>query len=693
MRRGCAWLLTVAFLVALMPVLAADKAAPILIEFEDYAVQNGMDGGSRAVGMVESFSQASGGAVVGMVSDANTIEEKEFTAVFEAETAGWYNMKLEMSGYEKVPVQVSPITVSVNGEEPIDARYPDFIWSDPPAGIIQPYVLVVYTRNEPVYLEQGKNTITLIARLRDPGDKVVFALDCATFTPASVQQPGIIGETGGTLEFEEYALQNDFGVVEHKMASSQALAGLNSDAVETVDYTVEFTAETEGWYQLQLDVSGQEKAPNQVSPLSLAINGEEMGRIQSPDFIWSDLFPEGDIQPYIIVRYTRGKPVWLQEGDNTLVITAARRITAGGVQDKIVVGLDRAVFTQMQMPVENKFEAEDYGDFSVEGIDRVSSANASGQAFARIGLAGYEAYDFDMGVDLIEDSDYRVIVAVSCEATLANYMSPLYLSIDGGESVMLDSTNFRVQEPKNPYHDNSYIFRYFTYPKTMSLSAGKHQIRFHGVKRAAFGGDGVYFGVDYVQFDQVKSTAGLRAEIRQPLIKGKPGQIQVYNDANEEIDIYYADAIAYQPVDSNMAVTDAYGAVTARNYGVVEVDVTVTIDGRKYPLRATGYCTAEDGVYLTGVRRSGNTVTVDAATAKTYDGDELELLFARYGSQDGVPRSIKEMGAVSVPELKKDTPTPVAYTFAAFESGDMARVFLIVNGEMERVVYQKEEVR
>ena len=307
------------------------------VEWERYATEQAMT--------VVDAPLASGGKIAAVRSDsvATAMPWKIFAGGFVVQRAGWYDVRIDAACQGRPDTShLSPVMVSVNGQPPIALDSAVWQWSDPPTQIHNPYRVSYFQYRQPIYLESGENVLLFTATDRNTGSDtdnlVIFGLDCAEFSRTPISSNQCIGASGGILELEQYADDNGMQTVFHPLASGAALAGIVSEEKEQT-YQMAWIAETAGWYQMGLDVSGIEKAPAQVSPLTVTINGGQPIPVAQPYFTWQEL-PHGDIQPYVIAQHTFSEAVYLRKGKNMLEIKATQR--AGN--DKVVVGLDCVTF-------------------------------------------------------------------------------------------------------------------------------------------------------------------------------------------------------------------------------------------------------------------------------------------------------------------------------------------------------------
>ena len=471
-----------------MAVLAAEGdpvgGDTVMIEFEDCVNSANADAGFTAEA---EWAQIS-------TKPANADDRREFTVTFDAAAAGYYYFDITAACYGSAE-WLSNVLYSINGSGEKD------LYTSGDYRLLQPLDAAgvtfrrgLFAMKEPVYLNEGTNTLTLRcgARTMNSGDLIVAALDKAVFMPKNVIP------SNGRIELENYAVDNGIESLWQATASNSQIAYINDkENMGEDEFELTVNVEETGSYSLGL-ATGCRQYLVWLSPLSISVNG---GAYESLDgYLRTDY--SGDTTTYGTALFTRPEPITLNAGENTIKIKATQRDDGG-----IIYSLDyldiKPVGVTKDLPESGRIEGEGYA--TEWGTEITAQATSSGGMSAVKKAPGETSDEISIKINVPEEGDYVAALGAGC-AAWASWLSPIEISFNEGGYEDTAHTDKYAVSGVISVSDDGFRAARITRQQTVHLNEGENTIKLRMRERAD---GGIYYSIDYIDLVRVQNVENI----------------------------------------------------------------------------------------------------------------------------------------------------------------------------------------
>ncbi len=328
----------IAILVIILPGITvpqkvyAAEPAEILLEAEDFV--------EDAVRLKEN-EFASGGKVV-QYSWVGSFEPV-IEITFNVDISNYYTMTFDAALEWNGNYDMSPLYFAINnGDEDLlhignaTETEKDNLYLD------NTFKVREIQLNNPIYLEQGSNTIMLRIPKRYSGDAVFSVIDCIRLKREEVIQS--IGSRG-ILEAEDF-VNDSSRIKENEFASGGKV--VQYSWVSSFEPVIEMTFEIEesNYYTIILDVALEWDGKYEMSPLYFSVNNEDEIKIDESNAVRNEKANIYLDSAFRIAEIKLNDPIYLPSGQNTITLHIPKR--GGSYNDAAFSAIDCVTLKKQQ---------------------------------------------------------------------------------------------------------------------------------------------------------------------------------------------------------------------------------------------------------------------------------------------------------------------------------------------------------
>lgn len=647
-------------LSSLFTASAAEKSA-IKLEFEDYIEENSA---------FSLFENESGDKMAGISKISSS--KYTYSVSFEVQSEGEYTMNLAAAAYaENISANYSDVSWSLNGGEALSLNSCETKSLMDMSGTPQ---RTLFTQK--VRLEKGENTLILSGGKRSGKPTVTFYLDYAEFLDESNEHDEPTEEKR-RWEVEDITAE---GIVNDANVSGGKFQVYKSTSTDDVIEHFDCHVEKSGEYTLSFACADYSNMPF-LSQLYFSVNGGEYVEINSstcsavPLEALSNSALQGTFGLY---KYSYKKALSLEAGEFTVDIKAVGRLNTDPGEG-VYFSFDYIELEDKKEPepVISSTGRQEIEDITDECI--ASDKNVSGGKYQVYKSASTEDVVQRFRFKLDESGMYTVSVAAGTYAKMA-YLSPLYISINGGDYIELNDLNCyiaQLEELADPAMRATYNMYSFTYKNDINLEEGVTTLDIKATARPnAEATPGVYFSLDYAEVLPAAQLDGLYAETDGGFVTcGRNGKIKLFGGNGKEIDPSELTDIKYTSSDERVVCVNSDGILSGRNFG----SAVIHIEAKRRNVQANAECkiyvTDEHGLYISGAERKAGTVSVTLGAAKKYTPNH-KILIAVYGTDGGYATSVKKIYFLDTVNMNNGESKTLETAVEADQS-DIINVFMI----------------
>lgn len=376
-----------------------------------------------------------------------------------------------------------------------------------------------------------------------------LAMAASLAVPASYAETAAVVTDGTTLEMEDFLADNPnsgFGRITNDggegSASNGAAAGGYIWLGESSEYSVTFTTDLAGSYDLELGVADR-GAGDWLSPVKMTVNGTDYGYFRNSAGTETDFSKKTSNyfkkENHTFNSYTTKTPVILAEGENTITFTAYSAkdnswngsvINAGFTH--VCAAYDYITFSKVKLPEVANGTTLEMEDFISDnnGYSPVEHEKLHQSKAAVIGpRSDLEQSEYQVTFDVTDAGDYYLEIGLSDYAA-GGHISAVKMTVNGedyGYFHNTDNSESTVFAKKESYVSGlgNYAFRSCVTMIPVTLTEGENTIVFTAynakINTINYGAH-VLAGYDYITFTKDaprKITDGTTVELEEFLKK------------------------------------------------------------------------------------------------------------------------------------------------------------------------------
>ncbi len=540
--------------------------------------------------------------------DNNAIQTNEvntYTAKVNVAAAGKYTLTYGAADYNGTVTKVAVNGVSYSAVAVSESTYTGG------------YKMQHYKTTGGVQFNQGENIIVFTVGVNDTGDGFDTALDYMKYEEWT--EPTVV--IGEKIECEGYIDGND-----SLWQSAWTGARIWEDITESKTYDMTVNLAEAGSYSLEVGAATYASS-NYLSPVSISVNGEELGYLKSADGI-NDAFATESGEPYYTVpnndaftfkRSMSSIPIAMNAGANTITFTVYDRASVVNEGYGTYAVLDYIKFLEPTYPAlvpGEKLEAEAFLKIN-SGFSnwKPSASGASNGNVAYIGDDNTESAEYKMYFNVAEAGTYSFVAGVAAYG-VADYFSPVSVTINGVDCGYIQATD--GTGAFNKLDSNAYLqadgwgFRRFALKNSLQLNEGTNEVVFKVYNRSVTGtvsSDGTphigcHAGFDYISIEKLKTLDNLSVSIDSTIAVGDLKAVTV-KSGDTVVKISDVSSMTCSSSIENIvkitALNDQY-YITGLEPGTTVIKVEIRVNSSDIEtviLEADVTVTAESDVYIT----------------------------------------------------------------------------------------------
>ena len=586
-----------------------------IVELENYATDNGT---------ATQWQTTASNSQITKTGDKNKTEEL-FTVKLNVDEDASYSLGVA-AGCSSYLEWLSPLSVSVNGgayESLAGYNRTDY------SKDVTTFGTALFTRPDAISLHKGENTIIIKASARAAGG-VYYSLDYLNLKCLNTIRE--LAENG-RIEAEDYV--TEWGAVKRTQESpSTGISAVKQIADATEDeVSVTVKVAEEGDYAVAVR-AGCAAWAEWLSPLSISFNGsayEDLGGYEKSGII------KDSSDGLRCARMTRQTTLHLQSGENTISLKAGAR-TAGGVfysVDYIDLIKVQNADSISSIPESGRIEMEDYAEQVGMSVNKLDVASNGASAAVKNAALKSDTVSLAFMSDEKKTVNFRMGIASQAWAV---WLSPVYIQLNGGETEDPASYTRLAIQGGNDGFRNADMLR--TTP--IEINKGLNIISFSVKPRSAAYNEGIYYGIDYIDFTKANAELQSPELVMQTEFKvGDTAEISIMDGA-EFVTADKVYQITYKSSNEAVAEVDGNGMITAVSPGTSEITVAIraNVNSEEVVLKQNITVEGEEQMVSIGEIRNDNG-TVSFNVKSIVDLDSAEVYVAGYDNT-GVLVSVKK---------------------------------------------------